>query len=238
MPSEPTVFVVDTDAATRNAVRELVSSMSLACRTYSTGREFLEDYTDSHRGCLVLELKIPDTSGLKIQQRLAANHATLPLIFLTAQTDVSLAVEVMRSGAFHYLQKPIRPVELWNTIQEAMSLDQRRRQVQQRHQHVSDSLAVLSAREQEVLRLIAQGKSNGVMAEELDLSTRTVELHRTRLMRKLRMKSPVGLLHFALVAFHNGNATSSGNGCRGSATRERSTARLLARGSREEVKAT
>ena len=204
MLSEPTVFVVDGDPFAREAVHELARGMNLACRTFAVGGELLAAYDPSRTGCLILEVTIPDTSGPQIQQRLLQCHATLPLIFLTSHADVSLAVALMRAGAFHYLQKPIRPIELMDAIHAAIALDQRRRHAQERRQRIRQALAVLSSAEREMLEMIAQGKPPPVMAVELKLSLRAIELRRSKLMRKLQIKSTNGLLHFALLASGNG----------------------------------
>ena len=123
--------MIDADEATRLAVRELAGELSLACQTYATGSEFFTAYTDSAPGCLVLEVWLTDTSGVEVQRRLIAKGATLPLIFLTSQNDVSMAVELMRNGAFHYVQKPIRAVDLMRIIPAAFALGQRHRAAQE-----------------------------------------------------------------------------------------------------------
>jgi len=196
--------VIDPDPQVRASVRDLVSSMNLQCATYSAGREFFGAYSDSQPGCLVLEVKILDMSGLQIQRRLASEGKSLPLIFLSSHSDVSLAVELMRGGAVHYLQKPLRPLELINAIQEALEVDRSRHEMNRQRQAILESIAILSAKEREVLRLIADGLTNHQIALELHISLRTVEVRRAHLMRKLRIKSPVALLHFALLANENG----------------------------------
>ena len=200
----PTVHVIDPDGSTRTAVRELVSGMNLPCVTYDSGREFLAAHRDSEPGCLVLEVKIPDMSGLQIQRRLAAEKRTLPLIFLTGHADVSLAVELMRGGAVHYLQKPLRPMELLEAIEEALAVDRARRRARQRRQRVKEGIARLTAGEREVLRRIAEGRATKVIAADLEVSRRTVELRRVRVMEKLGLKSPTALLHFAILAHRQG----------------------------------
>jgi two-component system response regulator TtrR len=196
----PTVHVIDPDPQVRDSVRDLVSSMNLQCNTYAAGREFFAAYSDSEPGCIVLEVRIPDMSGLQIQRRLATNGGSLPMIFLSSQTDVSLAVELLRGGAVHYLQKPLRPLELINTIQEALAVDESRRESRRQQQEVAESIAVLSTRERDVLRLIAEGRSNLEIASDLNIALRTVELRRAQLMKKLGLRSPVALLRFALLA--------------------------------------
>lgn len=200
----PTIHVIDPDPQVRDSVRDLTSSLNLRSSTYATGREFFASHADSEPGCVVLEVRIPDMSGLQIQRRMSANGSTLPLVFLSAQADVSLAVELMRAGAVHYLLKPMRPLDVINAIQEALAIDQSRREATRRQQEIAESVAVLSAKERHVLRLIAQGLSNDAIGSELGIAIRTVELRRARLMKKLGVRSTIGLVHFALQASENG----------------------------------
>ena len=195
-----TVHVIDPDPKVRDCVRDLASSMNLRCSAYAAGREFFAARTDSEPGCLVLEVRMPDMSGLQIQRRMSANGASLPLIFLSSQTDISLAVELMRGGAVHYLLKPLRPLDVINAVQEALAIDKSRREAARREQEIAESIAVLSVKERQVLRLVADGLSNDQIASALDIALRTVELRRAHLIKKLGIKSSIGLLHFALLA--------------------------------------
>jgi two-component system, LuxR family, response regulator FixJ len=136
--------------------------------------------------------------GLQIQQQLAEMNAPLPLIIISSHDDVSLTVEVMRRGAFHYLQKPVRAVEVWEAIQQALEVDRQRRELQAGNHRLTESLAVLQPREREMLRLIAEDTDSRTMAQQLGVSVRTIEMDRSRVMRKLGLKSPNALLHFAL----------------------------------------
>jgi len=124
----------------------------------------------------------------------------LPIIFLSAYSEVSLAVELMRRGAVNYLLKPLRPAELVSAVQEALAKDHLRRRAAERRQRVREGIAVLSAKERDVLRMIGEGKENGQVAEALGISRRGVELRRVSMMKKLHLRSPTGLLRFALLA--------------------------------------
>jgi FixJ family two-component response regulator len=202
--SVATVHVIDPDPHVRTAVRDVVGSMNVQCSSHGTGREFFAAYAESQPGCVVLEVKIPDMGGYQIQRRLASNGCPVPLIFLSSTNDVSLAVELLRGGAVHYLQKPMRPVELIKAIHEALAIDAARREASRQRQAILESIAVLTAKERDVLRLIADGKSNQQIAAELHLGLRTVELRRANLIKKLSLKSPLELLHFALLAQRDG----------------------------------
>jgi len=194
MRTKPTVFVVDSDAENRAAVRALVDQMDVRCEEYDSGQKFLESYDLSEPGCVVVEVRIPDVGGLQIQSRLAQQEATLPVIFLTAHADAPTAVRAMRSGALHFLEKPFREHELWEAIQEAIVWNQELRQERIQREKRQDLLARLTPKERQVLEKIVEGKPNRLISEELGVCVRTVELRRASLMGKLQVESLTELL--------------------------------------------
>ncbi len=195
----PTVFVVDPDAATGKLVQEVVGGSDWRSEVFSAGRDFLAAYHDERPGCLVLEQRIPDMSGLQLQHRLSARGSKLPLVFVTANTNVSAAVELMRGGAVHVLEKPVRPVELLSAIEEAVKLDRDRRRTKNRHATLQETVASLTAKERHVLELIGRGKSVKAIAAELGLCLRAIELRRSSLMKKLGVCSSMELMRFAVT---------------------------------------
>lgn len=196
---EPTVFVVDPDAATRNSIRELAGTMSLLCEAYGSGQEFVEALRESDAGCVILEIKIPGIGGIQIQRILKERGNDIPVIFLTAHPELSIAVEAMRSGAVHFLEKPFRSNEVWNAIQEAVELDQERRRDRVWQRLLCKRLTSLTSKEREVLSLIAQGQSNRQIAARMRVCVRTVEVHRAALARKLDVSSLWELLNIAIA---------------------------------------
>jgi two-component system response regulator FixJ len=196
--TQPTVFVIDPDGPTRAAVRELASTMDLQCQEYVSGQEFLEVFDPSRAGCAVLEVKVPGITGLQIQEALVRRGATLPVVFLSARPSVSIAVHAMRAGALHFFEKPFREHDLWIAIQEAVQLDEQRRAARLRAGELEERLGTLTEKEYAVLEMIAQGKNKRAIATELGVSVRTIEHHRTQLMRKLKTNSLAGLLHVAM----------------------------------------
>ena len=196
MKSEPTVFLIDADGPTRDAVRDLVYTMNLPCEAYTSGQEFLDAYAPSRPGCVVLEVRIPEVNGLEIQERLTAQGAIIPVVFLTAQATVSIAVRAMRAGAVHFLEKPFREHELWDAIQEAVVLDAERRRSTAERERIDGQLAELTPKERQVLEMLAEGKSKHTIASEVGVSVRTIEIHRNRAMKKLGLSSLIELLLF------------------------------------------
>ncbi len=213
MQDEPTVFIVDPEEATRVALHELASTMNLDCRGFSSGRDFLGEYSPTWAGCAVLEVKIPDVTGFEIQEHLTTLKPGLPVVFLTSHATVSIAVRAMRAGAVHFLEKPFRETEMWDTIQEAIHVDRNRRHTWLRRRQLDERLERLSSKEQRMLRLIAAGKSKHAMATELKICVRTAEVYRVKLMRKLQVGSLAELVHFALTAYDGHALTGDGAVC-------------------------
>lgn len=182
--AHPTVFVVDDDESVRSSLRFLLRSVSLESRAFASASEFLESYDPAQPGCLVLDVRMPGMSGLELQQQLNLRGAVLPVIFITGHGDIPMAVEAMQHGADDFLQKPFRDQDLIDRIQRALAKDAKARAALDQHESIRARLESLTPREREVLALMAQGKPNKVMAHELGVSQRTVEIHRARVMEK------------------------------------------------------
>lgn len=179
-----TIYVVDDDEGVRNSLRFLLRSVGLATRPFASAQEFLEAYDPRHPGCLVLDVRMPGMSGLELQQQLNLRGAIIPVIFITGHGDIPMAVEAMQHGAFDFLQKPFRDQDLIDRIQRALERDGRNRAALAHHEQIRERFNSLTPREHEVLALMTRGKPNKVMAGELGVSQRTVEIHRARVMEK------------------------------------------------------
>ena len=180
----PTVFVVDDDESVRSSLRFLLRSVGLESHAFASASEFLAAYDPVQPGCLVLDVRMPGMSGLELQQQLNRRGAILPVIFITGHGDIPMAVEAMQHGAHDFLQKPFRDQDLIDRIQRALAKDAKSRSALDEHENIRSRLDSLTPREREVLALMAQGKPNKVMAHELGVSQRTVEIHRARVMEK------------------------------------------------------
>ncbi len=194
----PTVFIVDDDEAVRNALRFLLKSVDLAATTLPSAKEFLESYRQDQPGCLVLDVRMPEMSGLELQQQLNLRGAILPVIFISGHGDIPMAVEAIQHGAFDFLQKPFRDQDLIDRIQRALAADKANRATLREHDRIRARLALLTPREREVLTLMMHGRPNKVMAAELGLSQRTVEIHRARVMEKTEASSLAQLVRMVM----------------------------------------
>jgi len=180
----PIVYVVDDDEAVRNSLRFLLRSVGLATQTWASAGEFLASYRPNQPGCLVLDVRMPSMSGLELQQQLNLRGAIIPVIFITGHGDIPMAVEAMQHGAFDFLQKPFRDQDLIDRIQRALAKDAKSRAALKELARIRSRLESLTPREREVMQLMTRGKPNKVMAADLGVSQRTVEIHRARVMEK------------------------------------------------------
>ena len=198
MSEEPTVFVVDDDLAVLGSVAKLLKIIFSRVEAYSSAGEFLAAYDGSRPGCLVLDVAMPGMSGLDLQRRLAEQNIELPVVFVTGHANVQMAVGAMQNGAVNFLEKPFREQELWDSVRRALQIDRQNRRRRAREAQVQQRMATLSNGEREVLRQILAGKSNKQIAAHLDLSVRTVEDRRGRLMKKLDAGSVVQLVQMTM----------------------------------------
>ena len=198
MKKNPVVMVVDDDSGVRNAMRSLLKSVGLESALYASAQEFLAAYQPAQPGVLVLDIRMPGMSGLELQQQLNLKGAVIPVIFMTGHGDIPMAVEAMQHGAFDFLQKPFRDQDLLDRIQRAIVKDAEQRQSLGETARIKAHLESLTAREREVLDLMTQGKQNKVIAQDLGVSPRTVEIHRARVMEKMAAHSVAQLVRMML----------------------------------------
>ena len=196
----PTVFIVDDDAAIRHAMRALLDSVNLPCEIFASADEFLDKVADRRPGCLVLDIRMPGLGGLERQQELNRRGTRTPIIFITGHGDVPMAVEAMQNGALDFIQKPFRDQDLLDRVTDALKTDRQRRDEEQHQSDVAGRIDTLTNREREVFDLVVTGKPNKVIAYELGVSQRTVEIHRSRVMEKMQARSLADLVRMHLFA--------------------------------------
>jgi len=198
------VHVVDDNPAVRDAIRWLVEQVGLSARTYATAQEFLSAGDPAMRGCLVLDIRMPGISGLDLQDRLQKQGIHLPVIIITGHGDVPVAVRAMKAGALEFLQKPFNDQTLLDAIHAALEKYHAIWAQQDQSHHTVRNLSALIPREQKVLDLLRHGKPNKVIAYELDLSVRTVEGYRARIMEKMGARSLGQLIEMVVQATPKG----------------------------------
>ena len=198
--ADPTVFIVDDDAAVRDSLGLLLRSVGLSSAAYASADEFLAAFDPGCPGCLLLDVRMPGTSGLELQARLAALRSPLPIIFLTAHGDIEMAVKAVKAGALDFIQKPFRDQDLLDKIHFALASNVRLREKRTEVESVRSRIASLTPREHELLELVVAGRSNKVIAEELGISQRTVEIHRARVMKKMAADSVTDLVRMLMRA--------------------------------------
>jgi RNA polymerase sigma factor (sigma-70 family) len=196
----PTVFVVDDDAAVRDALSLLISLKGMRAAVYQSAEDFLSVYEPDWRGCLLTDLKMPGMSGLELQKQLQERDIDLPVIMLSAHGDVGTTREALKNGAVDFLEKPVEDEILVDVLQNALRVDaERHRQLEQRVQ-IRDMLDRLTPRERAVLDLLADGLQHRDIAARLDISPRTVEVYKARMMEKLQCRTLAEVVKLGLAA--------------------------------------
>jgi len=200
MDKQDTVFVVDDDEGIREGLGLLLETVGQRYESYSSAIEFLDAYDASKGGCLVLDIRMPQMSGLELQEKLNEQGSLLPIIFITGHGDIQMAVEAMRRGALDFIRKPFREQDLLDRINEALAFDAGQRKNIAERQQLVDKVAALSKREHEVFHRVANGEMNKVIAQDLGISARTVEVHRSQVMKKLGVRTLAQLVRIKIEA--------------------------------------
>ncbi|HPF25529.1 MAG: response regulator [Steroidobacteraceae bacterium] len=198
--------MVDDDQGIREGLSLLLQTVGQRCELYPTAISFLENFDQSRRGCLVLDVRMPRMTGLELQEKLKERGSSLPIIFITGHGDIPLAVEAMRRGALDFIRKPFREQELLDRINEALEFDSNKRKERLDKQQLVGRLGSLTKREREVFERVADGHMNKVIAFDLGLSERTVEVHRSHLMKKLGARTLAELIHIKIAVEQAGGA--------------------------------
>jgi FixJ family two-component response regulator len=198
--SSAMVFIVDDDEAVRGSPKLLLKSIGLPAQTYASAQEFLASFDPLRPGCLVLDIRMPGMSGLELQETLNARGALLPIIFITGHGDVPMAVEAMQRGAMDFLQKPFRDQDLLDRINKALEKDRAGRDLLGNRVRIRARMAELTPREREVLGRVTAGQANKVIAADLGLSQRTVEIYRAHVMEKMGANSLAHLVRMVVDA--------------------------------------
>ena len=200
MKAQPaTVYIVDDDQAVRSALRLLLKSVGLPVSTFDSAQGFLDLYSNDLAGCVLLDVRMPGMSGPALQEQLALRGSILPVIFITGHGDVSMAVEAMQHGAFDFVEKPFHDQDLIERVQRALEQNARSRSQLYEQESIRARFESLTPREREVLQHVTSGSSNKIMAYDLDISQRTVEIHRARLMEKMQAPSLAHLVRMTLA---------------------------------------
>lgn len=199
MDNSANVYIVEDDDAVRDSLLMMLESVGRSVQAFASANQFLESYSQTMAGCIVLDIRMPGINGMELQRKLNEMNSILPIIFVTGHGDVPMAVEAMQEGAVDFVQKPYREQELLDKISLAMALDEENRSSLQQRQLILEHLQELTPRENDVLRLMVEGKANKVIAIDLDISQRTVEIHRARVMEKLNANSLAHLVRMYMV---------------------------------------
>ena len=195
---QQTVYVVEDDEAVRDSLELLLKSDGKPVRPYKSATAFLKDYSDKLAGCIVLDIRMPGMDGMELQKKLNEKHSILPIIFVTGHGDVPMAVDAMKEGAVDFIQKPYREEALLEKIEAALKQDLEQRKSLDEKQEIIRRIKSLTPREHEIMDRMIAGQANKVIAIELEISQRTVEIHRSRVMHKMGTHSLAHLVRMVL----------------------------------------
>jgi len=184
-----TIFVVDDDEAMRDSMTWLLEGEGYHIACFDSGESYLAAWTPAMRGCLVLDVRMPEMSGLELQEKLDALGSRLPIIFVTGHGDVPMAVGALQRGACDFIEKPFHNADLLSRIERALELDSQIAARRVRDDAIANRLQLLTQREREVMQLVVAGKLNKQIADSLDISMKTVEAHRARVMEKMGVRT-------------------------------------------------
>ncbi len=198
--ARPVIFIVDDDQDVRESMRALLESSGFAAETFDSAGHFLNGDRLGQTGCLIADVRMPDMDGLELQEELVRRKATLPVIMMTGHGDVPLAVRAMKAGAIDFLEKPVEEALLLESVRRALDAAQSTSVAANEAHEAEARIAGLTDRERQVLDLMAAGRPNKIIAYELDISPRTVEIHRARVMEKMQAKSLAELVRMVVAA--------------------------------------
>ncbi|MEC8513476.1 MAG: response regulator FixJ [Planctomycetota bacterium] len=199
MSATPTVFIVDDDSAMRDSLSFLIGSVGRKVETYASAEEFLDAYDNERPGCIVLDVRMPGLSGLELMEKLGQDRFAPPALLITGHGDIPMAVRALKAGAFDFIEKPFSDQVLLERIQQALQQDNADRASEHDRSDIERRAARLTSREAQVFELVVDGKPNKVVASDLGLSQKTVEVHRAHVMEKMRAESFADLVKMAVV---------------------------------------
>jgi FixJ family two-component response regulator len=200
MSDQATIFIIDPDESAVAMVRAIAEEMHVPCEAFTQAEDFLAAYTGNRPGCLVTEIRLMGVNGIELQETLAADCISLPVVFVTSHAETRLTVLAMQNGAITVLEKPPSLQELWDAIRTGLTLDEKTRRIDAKHSAIRRRLARLTKKEQQVLDLMIQGKPNKVIASRLDVSIRTVEARRHHIFKKTGTDSVAELVRLILMS--------------------------------------
>jgi two-component system, LuxR family, response regulator FixJ len=208
MQSDAVVYIVDDDEAVRKSLGLLLKSTGQTSKLCDSAEAFLDCYDPSRPGCMLLDIRMPGMSGLELQEKLSSRGIHLPVVIMTGHGDIAMTVRAMKAGARDFIEKPFQNQVLMKIIQESLEDEADKWKCRETNDDALQRLALLTPRQRDVMQLLVDGKLNKQVAYELNISVRTVEVHRARLMKKLKVRSLSELVRLSILENSLGTHTS------------------------------
>lgn len=199
-----TVFIINSDKEERNLLRQMIASTGWASKSYSSADSFLDEFNPVQPGCLLLDIEVSKMGGLLLQKELQERNNLLPILFTSSEGRVREAVQAIRQGAVDFLTKPVKKSVLMKCLEQCIEKNQRDLKIQRAWEKFTRKVGELTPREHEIMDLVARGRLNKVIASDLNISIKTVEIHRAQVMKKLHVKNQAELIHLTLLFSNKG----------------------------------
>lgn len=199
MSDNQTVYIVDDDEGIRDGLSLLLETVGQSHELYESAFDFLEKYNEEMSGCIVLDIRMPRMTGIDLQEKLNERNSSLPIIFITGHGDIPMAVEAMKAGALDFIRKPFREQDLLDRINEALEFESGNREKEQTRKDLLEKVETLTDREREIFDCVANGEMNKVIAIDRGISERTVEVHRSQVMKKLNARTLAQLVRIKMA---------------------------------------
>ncbi|MEW9856745.1 response regulator FixJ [Novosphingobium sp. M1R2S20] len=200
MPNEAVVHIIDDDDAARDALAFLLDCHDFTTRTYSSAVQFLKDLGALERGCIITDVRMPELTGVELVERLKSLGVKSPIIVITGHADVPMAIQALRAGVTNFIEKPFSDDVIVEAVRSALASQQDRGELESERSRIAEHLATLSGREREVMEGLVDGKANKVIAYDLGISARTVEVYRANVMTKMGARTLSELVRMVMIA--------------------------------------
>lgn len=197
MNDTTTIYIVDDDPKITESLHWLLESVNYHVKSYNSAQAFLDNWSGEYAGCLILDVRMKDMTGLELQEELNKRQINIPIVFMTAHGDIPMTVRAMKKGAVDFLTKPVNGQQLLETVNKALQVQAQQLEQLKERQHLLERIDKLTTREKEIIALLVEGNNNKAIATQLGITVNTVEVHRSNIMKKMQVRAATELIRLA-----------------------------------------